>query len=45
MSFLYGNHITKAALARITQNTPQYQGVVVYNMNDVPLGERRLPTH
>ena len=38
MSFLYGNHITKAALARITQNTPMYQGVVVYNMNDVALG-------
>ncbi len=38
MSFLYGNHITKAAMARMTQNTPQYQGVVVYSFADVPIG-------
>ena len=38
MAFLYGNNVTKAALARITENTPQYGGVIVYNMNDVPLG-------
>lgn len=38
MSFLYGNHITKSGLARMTENTPQYAGVVVYNMNDIPLG-------
>eukprot|EP00045_Choanoeca_perplexa_P022988 m.11550 g.11550 ORF g.11550 m.11550 type:complete len:181 (-) comp9842_c0_seq5:96-638(-) len=37
-SFLYGNHVIKSGLARMTENTPQYQGVVVYNMNDVPLG-------
>ena len=36
-SFLYGNHVIKSGLARMTENTPQYQGVVVYNMNDVPL--------
>jgi 60S ribosome subunit biogenesis protein NIP7 len=38
MSFLYGNHITKIGLARMTENTPQYAGVVVYNMQDIPLG-------
>ena len=36
-SFLYGNHILKSGLGRITENTPQYQGVIVYSMNDLPL--------
>nr|CAG4645855.1 EOG090X0EWC [Lynceus sp. MCZ IZ 141354] len=36
--FLYGNHISKSGLARITENTGKYQGVIVYNMADVPLG-------
>ncbi len=38
MSFLYGNNILKSGLARITESTPQYAGVVVYNMSDIPLG-------
>jgi len=38
MSFLYGHHITKAGLGRITENTPQYAGVVVYNMGGTALG-------
>ena len=38
MSFLYGNNVTKAGLARITDSTPQYGGVVVFSMADVPLG-------
>jgi 60S ribosome subunit biogenesis protein NIP7 len=38
MSFLYGNNVNKAALARITDGTPQYGGVIVYSMNDIPLG-------
>jgi 60S ribosome subunit biogenesis protein NIP7 len=38
MSYLYGNHILKTGLGRITENTPQGTGVVVYNMNDMPLG-------
>jgi len=38
MSFLYGNHITKSGMARITESTPQYAGVIVYNAHDVPLG-------
>jgi 60S ribosome subunit biogenesis protein NIP7 len=36
--FLYGNHVPKSGLGRITENTPQYQGVVVYSMNEIPLG-------
>lgn len=42
MSFLYGHNITKAGLGRITEDTPQYQGVVVYSMADVPLGMEPL---
>lgn len=38
MSFLYGNNVTKAGLARITDSTPQYAGVVVFSMADIPLG-------
>ena len=38
MSFLYGNNIVKSGLARITDGTPQYSGIIVYNMNDIPLG-------
>jgi len=44
MSFLYGNHILKAGLGRITENTPQNTGVVVYNMAGTPLGTY-LATH
>ncbi|KAH9982409.1 cytosolic large ribosomal subunit protein [Lactifluus volemus] len=38
MPFLYGNHVLKAHLGRITEDTPEHQGVVVYSMSDVPLG-------
>ena len=38
MSFLYGNNVMKSGLARITESTPQYAGVIVYNMSDIPLG-------
>jgi len=38
MSYLYGNHVLKAHLGRITENTPKYQGVVFFSMADVPLG-------
>jgi 60S ribosome subunit biogenesis protein NIP7 len=38
MSFLYGNHVLKAGLGRITESTPQHQGVVVFSMADIPLG-------
>ncbi|KAJ1522682.1 hypothetical protein ONE63_001845 [Megalurothrips usitatus] len=36
--FLYGHHILKSGLGRITENTARYQGVIVYSMSDVPLG-------
>ncbi|KAG6804620.1 60S ribosome subunit biogenesis protein NIP7 [Apis mellifera caucasica] len=36
--FLYGHHISKSGLNRITENTPQYQGVVIFSTNDIPLG-------
>jgi hypothetical protein len=32
MSFLYGHRVTKQGLARMTENTPQYAGVVVYSL-------------
>jgi Protein involved in ribosomal biogenesis, contains PUA domain len=35
--FLYGHHVLKSGLGRITENTPKYQGVVVLSMNDMPL--------
>lgn len=38
MSFLYGNNVNKAGLARITDGTPQYGGVVVFSLADIPLG-------
>ena len=38
MSFLYGNNVLKNGMARITEGTPQYAGVIVYSMSEVPLG-------
>lgn len=35
--FLYGNHILKSGLGRITEGTSKHQGVVVFSMNDLPL--------
>lgn len=37
-TFLYGNHILKSHVARITEDTTQYSGLIVYNINDMPLG-------
>eukprot|EP00123_Amoebidium_parasiticum_P020710 comp5514_c0_seq1/m.1442 comp5514_c0_seq1/g.1442 ORF comp5514_c0_seq1/g.1442 comp5514_c0_seq1/m.1442 type:complete len:181 (-) comp5514_c0_seq1:262-804(-) len=37
-SFLYGNHVLKSGLGRITENTDQHAGVVIYSMADIPLG-------
>lgn len=36
--FLYGNHVSKSGLGRISENADKYQGVIVYNMSDLPLG-------
>ena len=38
MAFLYGNHVPKAGIARMTDDVNQYDGVVVFNSGDVPLG-------
>lgn len=38
MSFLYGNHVLKTGLGRVTENMPKGAGVVVFNMADMPLG-------
>ncbi|KAJ1984426.1 ribosome biosynthesis protein nip7 [Dimargaris cristalligena] len=38
MPFLYGNHVVKAHIGRITEDTPEHQGVVIYNMADNPIG-------
>ncbi|KAK2948166.1 putative 60S ribosome subunit biogenesis protein NIP7 like protein [Blattamonas nauphoetae] len=37
-SFLYGNHVMKSGLGRITDDTERYEGVAVFNMADLPLG-------
>ncbi|KAI4458917.1 cyclin-dependent kinases regulatory subunit/60s ribosome subunit biogenesis protein nip7 [Holotrichia oblita] len=36
--FLYGNHVAKSGLGRISENAEKYSGVLVYNMADLPLG-------
>ncbi|CAJ0930160.1 unnamed protein product, partial [Mesorhabditis belari] len=36
--FLYGNNILKSGVARMTEGTPSHQGVIVFSMNDTPLG-------
>ncbi|XP_018328355.1 60S ribosome subunit biogenesis protein NIP7 homolog [Agrilus planipennis] len=36
--FLYGHHIKKSGLGRISESTEKYQGVVIFSMSDIPLG-------
>ncbi|KAL1874734.1 hypothetical protein VTK73DRAFT_262 [Phialemonium thermophilum] len=38
MPFLYGGNIVKAHVGRWSEDCPAHQGVVVFNMNDIPLG-------
>merc|ERR1712154_234966 len=38
MSFVYGNHVLKAQVLRMTEMAPQNHGVVVFNQMDVPMG-------
>ena len=38
MPFLYGGNIVKAHVGRWSEDCPEHQGVVVYSMNDMPLG-------
>ena len=37
MPFLYGNHVLKAHVGRMSEDIEQYSGVVLFNMADVPL--------
>lgn len=37
MPFLYGGNVVKAHVGRWSEDCPEHQGVVVYNMNDMPL--------
>ena len=37
-TFLYGNHVLKGHLARITENTPANIGVVIFSITDIPIG-------
>lgn len=37
MSYLYGNHVIKAHVAKMTEDIPEHQGVVILSMSDIPL--------
>ena len=37
LPFLYGNHVLKAHVGRMSEDIEQYSGVVLFNMADVPL--------
>lgn len=38
MSYMYGNHVLKAHINKMTEDTPEHQGVIIYSSNDLPLG-------
>lgn len=38
MPFLYGNHVLKAHVGRMSEDVPEHAGLVVVSMHDVPLG-------
>ena len=37
MTYLYGNHVLKAHLAKMTEDTPEHQGVIIYSSSDIPM--------
>lgn len=37
-SFVYGNHILKAHVARMSEDAPEHEGIVVFSASEVPLG-------
>ena len=37
MSYMYGNHVLKAHINKMTEDTPEHQGVIIYSSNDLPL--------
>ncbi|BFZ54862.1 ribosome biosynthesis protein nip7 [Savitreella phatthalungensis] len=38
MPYLYGNNVLKAHVGRISEDTPEHQGVIIFSMNDTPIG-------
>lgn len=38
MPFLYGNNVLKAHIGKMSEDIPEHSGVVIYSMNDSPLG-------
>lgn len=38
MSFLYGNHVLKAHIQKMTEGVPEHQGIAVFSAKDLPLG-------
>ncbi|OJJ44884.1 hypothetical protein ASPZODRAFT_134290 [Penicilliopsis zonata CBS 506.65] len=38
MSFMYGGNVVKAHVGRWSEDCPEHQGVIMYDMNDTPLG-------
>lgn len=38
MPFLYGNHVLKAHIGKMSEDIPEHAGVIVYSMSDIPLG-------
>ncbi|CAN6661038.1 60S ribosome subunit biogenesis protein Nip7p [Trichomonascus vanleenenianus] len=36
--FLYGHHALKAHIGKMTEDIPEHTGLIVYAMNDMPLG-------
>ncbi|KAL6942399.1 ribosome biosynthesis protein nip7 [Hanseniaspora vineae] len=38
MPFLYGNHVLKAHVGKMSEDIPEHAGVIIFNMHDIPLG-------
>ena len=38
MPFLYGNHVLKAHVGKMSDDIPEHAGVIIFSMNDTPLG-------
>lgn len=38
MPFLYGNHVLKAHIGKMSEDIPEHAGVIIFSMADVPLG-------
>ena len=35
---MYGNHVKKENIGRLTVNIPKYDGILYFSMNDLSLG-------